>query len=83
MHREGSEGERKKCYLSKKMKRGDTQERIDKEPRRGLVLPTRRAEYSLLHSLGLNCVVISTLAICIGLFIYQCVRVDNQSNLPP
>lgn len=58
-------------------------ERIDKEPSRGLLLPTRRAQYSLLPSLGQNCVVISTLAICIGLFIYCSVRVDNQSNLPP
>lgn len=48
MHRGGSEGERKKCYLSKKMKRKGNVGPRGRLGRFGFI-PTSRAEYSLLH----------------------------------
>ena len=84
MHREGSEGERIKCYLSKKMKRGECERGEAGRQGEGWLgfIPTRRAEYRLLHSLSELCCYLN-LAICIALFIHRSAHVDNQSNLPP
>lgn len=70
-----------------KDEKGDTRERRSKEPRAGLgrsgFIPTSRAECRLLHSLSLNCVVISTLPfVLLYLFIAALVWTINLTCLP-
>lgn len=86
MHKEGSEGEKRKCYLSKKMKRGDYEGEKKRSQGEGWVDSVlypqgERKQPPLLAGSELYCYL--NLAICIALFIHRCARVDNQSNLPP
>ncbi len=77
----------KSVICPKRWKEGNTRESRSWEPRGGLdmfgFIPTSRAEYSLLHSKSLNCVVISTLPfVLLYLFITALVWTINLICLP-